>query len=242
MRKQKSMDERLSESIEYGEGDVCWNWTKRTNQAGRPIATIEETVDGKRVVTTVYVQHYVLERHLGRKIETRYIDPICGNPICCNPDHLQERDFESRFWNNTIENENGCWEWQGATHAKTGYGIITLEGQARTTHTVSYEQAKGEIPEDLFVLHKCNNRICINPDHLYVGTHDDNMRDMANAGSVKGSKNFNSILNEEEVQEIRKLIASKMITYANIAQQYGVKRQTVKDIALRRTWAWLGEK
>jgi hypothetical protein len=239
MRKQKSIEDRLVEGIDRRENNECWNWTKRTNQAGRPIATIEETVNGKRTVTTMYIQHYILEQHLGRSIETRYIDPVCGNPLCCNPEHLQERNFENRFWNNTVSNENGCWEWQGATHKKTGYGIITLDGEARTTHTVSYEQANGAIPDGLFVLHRCNNRVCINPEHLYIGTHDDNMRDMANAGSTKGAKNPNAVLNDSNVKEIRKLINSKMITYADIAKRYSVKRQTIKDIALGRTWSWL---
>lgn len=237
MRKQKSVEERLSDGIQFGRGDECWNWTKRTNKSGRPIASIEQTVDGVRKVSTMSIQHLVLEKYTGRKVETRYVDTVCGNPICCNPVHLQERDFDVRFWNNIVE-DGECWIWQG-TVSSNEYGVITLDGVNRPTHVLSYELSNGEIPEGLFVLHKCNRKLCINPDHLYIGTHNDNMRDMADSDVNKGEGNGNSILTEKDVREIKKLIASRMITYNNIAQNYGVKRQTIKDIALGRTWAWL---
>ena len=229
--------DRINSYIEYGDESECWNWTKRTNGTGHPIASWEQTIDGKRISNTVSVQHLVLENKLGREIQTRYIDSVCNNPICCNPAHLQERDFENRFWNNVLE-ENGCWIWQG-TVSTNGYGAITLDGENRPTHVLSYEQANGNIPDGLFVLHKCNRKLCINPEHLYVGTHNDNMKDLSDSGVLRGSGNGKSILTESDVLKIKELIASRMITYNNIAQQYGVKRQTIKDIALGRTWRWL---
>lgn len=238
MRKQKSMEERLSQYIQCGGEDECWNWTGRTNKVGRPIASIEYTTESGRHVDTVSIQRVVLEKHLGREIQSRYVDPTCGNSLCCNPNHLQERDFENRFWNNVVETNKGCWEWQGSI-SSNGYGVITVDGVARPTHVLSYELTNGEIPNGLFVLHKCNVRLCINPDHLYIGTHNDNMDDMSNSNVLKGERNANSVLSENDVREIRKLISSRMVTYANIAQQYGVKRQTIKDIALGRTWSWL---
>ena len=127
----------------------------------------------------------------------------------------------------------------GSMISSNGYGVITVDGENCPTHVLSYRLSNGTIPDGLFVLHKCNHKLCINPKHLYVGTHNDNMKDLSDAGTLKGSNNGNSILSEEDVREIKEMVKSRLITYNNIASKYGVKRQTIKDIALGRTWAWL---
>ena len=116
---------------------------------------------------------------------------------------LRGRDLEYRLWDNVLVTDKECWEWQGATH-ESGYGILTVAGgKTKSTHRLAYELHYGDIPEGLMVLHKCNNRICINPDHLYVGTHNDNMNDMADSNNLKGELNPMSILTEENVREIK---------------------------------------
>ena len=86
-----------------------------------------------------------------------------------------------------------CWEWIGMTksHHKIYYGILwnpRIKGKPRKyqyAHRISYILHKGEIPKGLSVCHKCDNGICINPDHLFLGTHKDNMNDMAKKGRAK---------------------------------------------------------
>lgn len=80
-----------------------------------------------------------------------------------------------------INRETQCWEWQGCT-IKDNYGMMVLNNIQHLTHRLSYELFFGEFDKELCVCHKCDNPICINPDHLFLGTHQDNMTDMKNKG------------------------------------------------------------
>lgn len=218
----------------------CWQWTGRVNNSERPITSIEETVEGKRRAYTFTIQKYMLESYKGEEVDVRFIDVKCGNVRCVNPAHLMERTFEARM-NNYEVLKNGCWKWLGDAFEKSGYGRLTVEGKSISAHRASYMFHKGDIPEYLIVLHspQCTTRLCINPDHLRLGTHDENMTDMENSNVLKGEKNPQSILTESQVLEIKNKVKSRLITYRNIAKEYGVSRQAIKDIALGRTWSWL---
>lgn len=217
----------------------CWVWGGRTNNSGYPMITVEETVNGKRNVYSVTIQKYMLETHYGKEIDTKFIQVNCGNKICCNPAHLVEKTLEARMMKYEVVGNN-CWKWLGNV-GPNGYGYMTIDRQSVTAHRASYKFHKGEIPPGLMVLHsrECVTRLCINPDHLRLGTHDDNMNDMEAMGSLKGEKNPNNILTADQVSEIKEKIKSRQITYRNIAAEYGVSRQAIKDIALGRTWKWL---
>jgi hypothetical protein len=88
-----------------------------------------------------------------------------------------------RFWAR-VSKGDGCWEWQGSVGSH-GYGQLSSSPPNKrmlTTHRLSWELHHGEVPDGLMVLHHCDNKQCVRPDHLYVGTHSDNLRDMWQRG------------------------------------------------------------
>ena len=135
--------------------------------------------------------------------------------------------------------ENECWEWQGAkTHY--GYGKIRNNYKSIGAHRLSYILHKGEIPSGIDVLHKCDNRLCVNPNHLFLGTQSDNMKDMFAKGRnrttpSKGSANGNSKLSERDIPIIKALrIEGK--TYPAIAKEFRMSTYAIREICIGNSW------
>jgi hypothetical protein len=129
--------------------------------------------------------------------------------------------------------ETGCWLWKRSTSLNGGYGfagvVAPCGGRA---HRLAYIAFIGAIPDGLQVRHQCHTPRCCNPKHLLVGNHQDNVDDNKRDGRKLGS----SILNAEQVAEIRTLLAAGHLQ-REIGAKYGVQRVTITDIAARRTWA-----
>jgi hypothetical protein len=90
------------------------------------------------------------------------------------------RPLAERFWERVQTADDGCWEWIGCRN-QNGYGLIGRGGRGSGSilaHRLSWEIHHGPIPEGLQALHGCNNKRCVKPEHLYLGTHEDNMRDL----------------------------------------------------------------
>jgi len=96
--------------------------------------------------------------------------------------------------------DSGCWEWQRARF-KSGYGAIRVDRKATTTHRVAYRLWVGEIPAGMFVLHRCDNCRCVNPAHLFLGTHHDNMKDATAKGRAGMSGKLHSARTKEIIRE-----------------------------------------
>jgi hypothetical protein len=131
---------------------------------------------------------------------------------------------------------NECWDWRKSTNSK-GYGQIRINGQTLQAHRIAYELATGSSVGSLNVCHSCDNRRCVNPKHLWLGTLGDNNADRhskrrSRGGSNKGSRNPLSKLTEDDIRVIRSLPG----THFELADRFGVSFQTISNIRLRHTW------
>lgn len=147
---------------------------------------------------------------------------------------LQER-FDAKW---TPEPFSGCWIWTGAIggHPRRWYGHMTVYGKTSRAHRISWLLYRGTpIPEKMAVLHHCDSGLCVNPNHLFLGTHLDNMRDMVTKGrssSRIGTDNTNCKLSEEQVSDIR----NRKETSPVVAAIYGINESHVRNIRLRLKW------
>lgn len=150
---------------------------------------------------------------------------------------MKRKPIEERFFSR-VNKTKTCWLWTGPT-MKQGYGVIGKGGRNGlqfSTHRFSYMHHFGEIPEGMNVLHKCDVRNCVNPSHLFLGTIQDNMKDMATKGKRKGVKHHMSKLTEKQVINIRKEYSKGDISLKKIAIKYDMCAQSIHDIILRKNW------
>ncbi len=143
------------------------------------------------------------------------------------------------FWNKVNKNgPNGCWEWTAATR-KSGYGAFKFDGKVYDAHRFVWNfTIKMPIPEGQIVCHKCDNRICVNPDHLYLGSYVDNAKDKNDRGRgnyAKGERVGISKLTAAKVKEIRRLREQDW-SFGKLGKKYGVDKAAIRAIVLRKTW------
>lgn len=158
-----------------------------------------------------------------------HIRHSCNNIRCVNQKHLHIESLEDRFWSK-VEKTNTCWLWRGTT-IPNGYGSINVNGSSKLTHRIAYQLTYGDI-NDLFVCHKCDNKLRVRPDHLFLGTPKDNSQDMMSKGRHYG----NHRLNEEQVKEIRIVYATGNSRLIDLADIYNVDYTTIADAIRRKTW------
>ena len=143
-----------------------------------------------------------------------------------------------------VEKMDGCWKWN-ASKTDKGYGQISIggrRGRPMQASRVSWVLHNGAIPEGLEVCHKCDNRECTNPDHLFLGTHLENMLDAASKGRItpkpgtrNGESNNASKLTEFQVFQIRARHA-RGDSQSRIARDTGVNRKVIYNVIYRKSW------
>jgi hypothetical protein len=161
-------------------------------------------------------------------------------------------DPEGAFWGKVDRSggDDACWIWTRFVDTP-GYGALKVWGRKVLAHRYAYELHYGSIPKGKIVCHRCNQRLCVNPRHLYIGTYKDNYDDMARSGNnypppgptkeehrARGERNGRAELTEEEVLDIYRRISSGE-KVSKIATAYGINRSIVSDIKRGRSWRWL---
>lgn len=153
--------------------------------------------------------------------------------------------YKDRLYDKIFYSPDGCWYWTGATTDKS-YGNIGLNRGGKChhapAHRISYLIHKGEIPAGLFIRHSCDNRLCVNPDHLSVGTHKQNMEDMANRNrSQHGMNMHSSKLTNIQVVVIHEARAAGF-SGSSISRYFKISQGNINEIISGRKWRRIKEK
>lgn len=151
---------------------------------------------------------------------------------------LTEKELNN--FNSKIKKVGACQEWQGCLN-RDGYGKVNIRRLGATTyaHRISYRHYLGEVQEGLHVCHTCDNPKCVNPDHLFLGTAQDNMSDMINKDrhvivDQRGERNGHSKLTKEDVLKIKELLS--IYNNKEIASMFNVTHSTISCIRVGKTW------
>ena len=156
---------------------------------------------------------------------------------------MRKIDME-RFWSK-VKKGDRCWEWTAAL-TSDGYGRFWLDAKTLGAHRISWEIANGAIPKGFCVCHRCDNPRCVRPDHLFLGTNADNLRDMRQKGrnsappDNRGERCGMSKLTARQVLEIRRR-RSNGEEGAALGDEFGVSAMQIYRIALRQRWGHLDE-
>ena len=145
----------------------------------------------------------------------------------------KERFYDNKF---VVDKKTGCWNWIAAMGGdeKHSCGRFNIKGKCVHSHRASWIVHYGEIPEGLVVCHKCDNRLCVNPQHLWLDTQSNNLRDMFK----KKRYGSNQKLDKKSVLKIRKLYDSG-VSPTEIGRRFDIGRGTVWRIAKRKIWSYV---
>ena len=138
--------------------------------------------------------------------------------------------LSERFWN-FVNIRTGCWEWNGTTAG--GYGQFSFFGMKIPAHRMAYELNMGKVLANQQVCHHCDNKLCVRPDHLFLGTASENMRDLVSKG--KHPKQLNSYRAKLSPNKVRFIRRSLMSNKA-LALKFNVHKLTIKNVKTLQTW------
>lgn len=175
----------------------------------------------------------------------RFVSHKCFVPCCINVNHLflssqqenavrakRKQTLAERMEAASIPEPNsGCFLWLGYVE-REGYGKVWHDGRMRKAHRLAWELANGPVSAGLFVCHRCDNRACVNPDHLFLGDHQDNVDDMMRKGRKRTGVSIGRVLSDEDVSVIR--LPLRSTTTQQLADRFGVSRGHIRNLRVRR--------
>lgn len=231
---------------------ACWLWRGGVNNKGYPrFCTGRNTQVGARTFAWGLVHDPPPPGYR--------LYPRCGEALCVNPAHqyaapfdkplLRYPSIEARFWRHVDKDgpqmphmSTRCWSWTGTPNS-AGYGNFRGQGALGQTvaHRYSYILHYGAIPAGLLVCHHCDYKMCVRPDHFFLGTHQDNSDDYYAKGydhTLRGEKHNRARMTDKTAREaFRRVHAGESI--AEVAESYGVHYTTIRRIALGTRWRHL---
>lgn len=158
-----------------------------------------------------------------------------GDPLGMNPVRKLQRDLHARVYSSIevdLSDPDGCWLWNRRV-GTFGYGMVSFNGANVGAHRLMYQLRVGPIPEGMFVCHRCDNPPCCNPEHLFLGTTEDNTSDKMTKGREARGEMVNTCkLTEADVLAIR----ADPRKYADICNDYGIGMSQVSRIKRRESW------
>lgn len=239
---------KFMESVRVDAGSGCWLWSGPRHTLGYAMFCVPGS--GKMVMARRWIYSESNGHIRGRKLWRHGCDRLdCVNPSHCRIGNRETdgRSDEDRFWDKV--NKAGptpahrpelgsCWLWTAAIGKAGGYGSTTASGKTYFSHRRAWAFARGPVPRDLYVLHHCDNRRCVNPEHLFLGTHADNMEDMVRKNRAR-TGNPSKLTTEAATEILRRVKAGEQ--QRGLAAEFGVGESTVWRIAHgKRQFAILG--
>lgn len=218
--------DRFWNKVKKGPYGDCWEWIGCKNNTGG-----EFLVDGKRWQPSRFSYFLEFGKCPPKVFHT------CSNSRCVWPKHFYtiETIKDALFFKTEKRDEDDCWDWTG-TISSNGYGVVYFSRNGKRqhyAHRLSYELHKGTIPKEKLVCHRCDNRTCVNPKHLFLGEPQDNSNDMVQKGrQSKGLNKKNTKLSELDIIKIR----NSSLSQKDLSILFNVSQTHISAILNRKYW------